>query len=76
MNGHLIRRKTLFHSHECLGRYVGMVMIPEMVRQVMLRKDVEPKGNIDYKSGPFPESYDYTIRLLFFAAVKLIDVRK
>ena len=47
-----------FGSHECLGRYVGMVMIPEMVRQVMLIKAIEPKGNIDYKSGPFPESYD------------------
>jgi hypothetical protein len=35
-----------------------MVMIPEMVRQVFLRKDIESKGNIDYKSGPFPESYD------------------
>lgn len=46
-----------FGSHECLGRYVGMVMIPEMVRQVFLKKDIEPKGNIDYKSGPFPESY-------------------
>jgi len=47
-----------FGSHECLGRYVGMVMIPEMVRQVLLKKDIEPKGNIDYKSGPFPESYN------------------
>lgn len=47
-----------FGDHECLGRYVGMVMIPEMVRQVFLKKDIEPKGNIDYKSGPFPESYD------------------
>ena len=47
-----------FGSHECLGRYVGMVMIPEMVRQVMLMKNIEPEGNIDYKSGPFPESYD------------------
>lgn len=47
-----------FGDHECLGRYVGMVMIPEMVRQVFLRKDIEPKGNIDYKSGPFPEAYD------------------
>ena len=47
-----------FGDHECLGRYVGMVMIPEMVRQVFLRKDIEPRGNIDYKSGPFPESYD------------------
>jgi cytochrome P450 len=47
-----------FGDHECLGRYVGMVMIPEMVRQVFLRKEIEPKGNVDYKSGPFPESYD------------------
>ncbi|SFE37719.1 cytochrome P450 [Nitrosomonas sp. Nm166] len=46
-----------FGSHQCLGRYVGMVMIPEMVRQVLLKKSIEPKGNIDYKSGPFPESY-------------------
>ena len=47
-----------FGSHECLGRYVGMVMIPEMVRQVLIKQGVEPKGDIDYKSGPFPESYD------------------
>lgn len=47
-----------FGNHECLGRYVGMVMIPEMVRQVLLKKGVETKGNIDYKSGPFPELYN------------------
>lgn len=47
-----------FGNHECLGRYVGMVMIPEMVRQVLLKKGVETKGDIDYKSGPFPESYN------------------
>lgn len=46
-----------FGAHQCLGRYVGMVMIPEMIRQVFLQKNIEPKGNIDYKSGPFPESY-------------------
>ncbi len=46
-----------FGGHECLGRYVGMVMIPEMVRQILLKKDVVPQGNMDYKSGPFPESY-------------------
>lgn len=46
-----------FGDHECLGRYVGMVMIPEMVRQVLLKKSIAPQGNIDYKSGPFPESY-------------------
>ncbi|MEO7560225.1 MAG: cytochrome P450 [Nitrosospira sp.] len=47
-----------FGSHECLGRYVGMVMIPEMVRQVLTRQSIKPNAPIDYKSGPFPEQYD------------------
>lgn len=46
-----------FGSHECLGRYVGMVMIPEMVRQVLIRKSIKAEAPIDYKSGPFPEQY-------------------
>ena len=46
-----------FGSHECLGRYVGMVMIPEMVRQVLIRQDIKAKAAIDYKDGPFPEQY-------------------
>lgn len=47
-----------FGSHECLGKYVGMVLIPEMVRQVLLRPGIKAQGSIDYKSGPFPEQYD------------------
>ena len=46
-----------FGSHECMGKYVGMVMIPEMVRQVLLRNNIKADGAIDYKSGPFPEAY-------------------
>jgi cytochrome P450 len=46
-----------FASHECLGKYVGMVMIPEMVRQVLLRDDIKATGDMDYKEGPFPENY-------------------
>ncbi|MGH1486500.1 MAG: cytochrome P450 [Cellvibrionaceae bacterium] len=46
-----------FASHECLGKYVGMVMIPEMVRQVILRDDVRATAEMDYKEGPFPEDY-------------------
>jgi len=46
-----------FGSHECLGKYVGMVMIPEMVRQVLLRSEVRADAPIDYKQGPFPEDY-------------------
>jgi cytochrome P450 len=59
-----------FGSHECLGKFVGMVLIPEMVRQVMLRKDIAGKGTISRRNGalygngpgagmdgPFPEEY-------------------
>ncbi|ASF48272.1 cytochrome P450 [Methylovulum psychrotolerans] len=47
-----------FGSHECLGKYVGMVMIPEMVRQVLLKPGIRALGRIDYKDGPFPEQYE------------------
>jgi len=46
-----------FGSHECLGRFVGMVMIPEMVRQVLLRKAVQAHGSIDYEGGHLPQHY-------------------
>jgi cytochrome P450 len=47
-----------FGSHECLGRYVGMVMIPEMVRQALLRPGLEANGNIDYQGGHLPQRYE------------------
>jgi cytochrome P450 len=47
-----------FASHDCLGKYVGMAMIPEMVRQVVLRDDIKAVSDMDYKEGPFPEEYD------------------
>lgn len=46
-----------FGSHECLGKYVGMVMIPEMVRQIFLTPNIQAKSDINYKNGPFPEEY-------------------
>ncbi len=46
-----------FGSHECLGKHVGMMMIPEMVRQVILRRGLQSEGPIDFKDGPFPEAY-------------------
>lgn len=46
-----------FGSHECLGKYVGMVLIPEMVRHILSLDDIKATGKIDYKDGPFPESY-------------------
>jgi cytochrome P450 len=47
-----------FASHDWLGKYVGMAMIPEMVRQVMLRDDLTASSAINYKKGPFPEVYE------------------
>jgi cytochrome P450 len=62
-----------FGSHECLGKYVGMVLIPEMVRQVMLREGIAGAGKISRRNGerygegpgagqdgPFPEEYNLT----------------
>ena len=46
-----------FASHECLGKYVGMAMIPEMVRQVLLRNGIKAASAMDYKDSPFPEDY-------------------
>jgi cytochrome P450 len=46
-----------FGSHECLGKYIGMVMIPEMVRQIVLLPNIKAESDIDYKGGPFPEAY-------------------
>ena len=46
-----------FASHDCLGKYIGMVMIPEMVKQVLMRKEISSTDKINYKGGPFPESY-------------------
>jgi len=53
-----------FGSHQCLGKYIGMEMIPEMVRQVMRCGDLRSEGPISYRNdtfpdreGPFPEQY-------------------
>jgi cytochrome P450 len=47
-----------FGIHECLGKYVGMVMIPEMVRQVLLRPNIRATGSIDYEGGDLPQHYN------------------
>ena len=49
-----------FASHQCLGKYIGMVMIPEMVRQVLLKDELSSASEMDYKDGPFPEEYHLT----------------
>lgn len=50
-----------YGHHACLGRYVGSVVVPETVRRVLLRPNVHllphPEGKIDFRGGPFPESF-------------------
>ncbi|WP_074072402.1 cytochrome P450 [Rhizobium gallicum] len=45
--------------HECLGRHVGQVAIPEAVRQVLrlpgIKRAAGTAGTIDFNRGPFPE---------------------
>jgi cytochrome P450 len=48
-----------YGAHECLGKYVGMVMIPEIVRQMLLQPGLGSKGNIVY-DGHMPDSYVLT----------------
>ena len=46
-----------YGAHECLGRSVGAVMIPEMVRQMLLRPGLKAEGKIDYEGGHLPQKY-------------------
>lgn len=44
--------------HECLGRAIGAVMIPEIVRQAVLADGFE-RGAVDRQDGPVPERWDW-----------------
>jgi cytochrome P450 len=46
-----------YGSHECLGKYIGMVTIPEMVRQILLRPGLSQDAPIDYKGEHLPQEY-------------------
>jgi cytochrome P450 len=46
-----------YGAHECLGRYVGAVMIPEMVRRLVLRPGLRAESPIDYEGGHLPQKY-------------------
>ena len=46
-----------YGSHACLGRYVGAEMIPEMVRQLLLKPNLHAKTAIDYQDGHLPQKY-------------------
>ena len=43
--------------HECLGRSIAEAVLPEMVRQCVLLRDVHALGTVDRRGGPVPESF-------------------
>ena len=47
--------------HRCLGDYVSKVQVPEIVKQLLLKKNLRrapgSAGQIDFRNGPFPESF-------------------
>lgn len=45
-----------YGHHECLGRAIASVMVPEIVRQVLLLPDIRQEGPIVYQGG-VPEHY-------------------
>lgn len=49
-----------YGHHDCLGRYIAMTMIPEMLRQVLLRSNLRATGPVDRGGGPFPVRYELT----------------
>ncbi|MFG1268221.1 cytochrome P450 [Xanthobacter sp. DSM 14520] len=46
-----------YGHHECLGRYVGGVMIPEIVKRVLRRPAARPLAPVDMAGTPFPQNY-------------------
>lgn len=46
--------------HECLGRAIGEVMIPEIVRQCLRLPALQAVTPPDYKGGEAPEAYQLT----------------
>ncbi|QRG09165.1 cytochrome P450 [Xanthobacter dioxanivorans] len=46
-----------YGHHECLGRYVGGTMIPEIVKRVLRRPASRPLAPVDMGGTPFPQSY-------------------
>ncbi len=53
-----------YASHECLGKPVGGVMVPEVVRRLLLSGAAllpGEAGQIDFAGGPFPESFTVAV---------------
>jgi cytochrome P450 len=45
-----------YGHHECLGRHVATAMVPEIVRQVLLRQNLRADAPVEFRAG-VPERY-------------------
>lgn len=58
--GHLYLH-TGFGHHECLGKYVALTVVPEVIRHILMLPGVHllegAAGQIDNGGGPFPERF-------------------
>ena len=53
-----------YAAHECLGKYIATVMIPEVIRVLFLHNVSlidGTEGKIDFEGGPFPEKFCVTL---------------
>ncbi|MDX8399870.1 MAG: cytochrome P450 [Gallionellaceae bacterium] len=46
-----------YGQHTCLGDQISMVEVPEIIKRLLKLPKVRPVSAIDFKGGPFPESY-------------------
>ncbi len=46
-----------YGMHTCLGDQVSRVQIPETIKRLLKLPGLRPSGPMDFKGGPFPESY-------------------
>ncbi len=50
-----------YGNHTCLGDQVSLVQIPAILQQLLLCKNLRraagPAGQVDFRGGPFPESF-------------------
>lgn len=50
-----------YGHHTCLGDRIGLMMIPEVIKQILLRPGVRlipgDEGKIDFQDSPFPERF-------------------
>ncbi|GAA0431819.1 hypothetical protein Acor_03970 [Acrocarpospora corrugata] len=58
-----VRLQFGYGAHECVGKHVGVAVIPEVVRRVLRRPGVAlpPGAAIEFDGGPFPRRFPLTL---------------